>query len=212
MCNALWWYYIIKKKFNLMKRMEHRSDYELVQAYINGETDVFNTLVTRHQQKLYNYIYSVVKDKDVSDDIFQDTFIKVVNVLKSGTYREEGKFLQWIMRIAHNLIIDYFRKEQKIKYVRSNDEVDVFDMLGNFEDSQETRLIKKQIDRDLRNLVKQLPEEQRRVLIMRHYADMSFKEIAERTGVSINTALGRMRYALLNIRKMAEEKSLILSI
>ncbi|MBO7276383.1 MAG: sigma-70 family RNA polymerase sigma factor [Bacteroidales bacterium] len=195
-----------------MKTIDKRSDYELVQAYVSGEKKVFDTLVRRHQQKLYNYINSVVKDKDAADDIFQDTFIKVVNVLRGGTYREEGKFLQWIMRIAHNLIIDYFRKEQKIKYVRSNDEVDVFDMLGNFEDSQETRLIKKQIDRDLRNLVKQLPEEQRRVLIMRHYADMSFKEIAERTGVSINTALGRMRYALLNIRKMAEEKSLILSI
>jgi RNA polymerase sigma-70 factor (ECF subfamily) len=195
-----------------MKTIDKRSDYELVQAYVSGEKKVFDTLVRRHQQKLYNYINSVVKDKDAADDIFQDTFIKVVNVLRGGTYREEGKFLQWIMRIAHNLIIDYFRKEQKIKYVRSNDEVDVFDMLGNFEDSQETCLIKKQIDRDLRNLVKQLPEEQRRVLIMRHYADMSFKEIAERTGVSINTALGRMRYALLNIRKMAEEKSLILSI
>jgi RNA polymerase sigma-70 factor (ECF subfamily) len=195
-----------------MKTIEKRNDYELVQAYIAGEKDVFDILVHRHQQKLYNYINSVVKDKDASDDIFQDTFIKVVNVLRSGTYREEGKFVQWIMRIAHNLIIDYFRKEQKVKYVRSNDEVNVFDVIGNFEDSQETLMIKKQINKDIRNLVKQLPEEQRRVLIMRHYADMSFKEIAERTGVSINTALGRMRYALLNMRKMAEEKSLILSI
>lgn len=203
--------YIIKKKFNLMKRIENRSDNELVQAYINGEKEVFDTLVARHQQKLYNYIYSVVKDRDASDDIFQDTFIKVVNVLRSGTYREEGKFVQWIMRIAHNLIIDYFRKEQKIKCVRSNDEVNVFDVIGNFEDSIETTIIKKQISRDIRRLIKQLPEEQRRVLIMRHYADMSFKEIAEKTGVSINTALGRMRYALLNMRKMAEEKSMILT-
>ena len=195
-----------------MKTIEKRNDYELVQAYIAGEKEVFDILVHRHQQKLYNYINSVVKDKDAADDIFQDTFIKVVNVLRSGTYREEGKFVQWIMRIAHNLIIDYFRKEQKNKYVRSNDEVNVFDVIGNFEDSQETLMIKKQINKDIRNLVKQLPEEQRRVLIMRHYADMSFKEIAERTGVSINTALGRMRYALLNMRKMAEEKSLILSI
>lgn len=195
-----------------MKTIEKRTDYELVQAYISGEREVFDILVHRHQQKLYNYINSVVKDKDAADDIFQDTFIKVVNVLRSGTYREEGKFMQWIMRIAHNLIIDYFRKEQKFKYVRSKDELDVFDIIGNHEDSQETILIKKQISRDVRNLVKQLPEEQRRVLIMRHYADMSFKEIAERTGVSINTALGRMRYALLNMRKMAEEKSLILSI
>lgn len=195
-----------------MKRIDERSDYELVQAYINGEQDVFNILVSRHQQKLYNYIHSVVKDKDASDDIFQDTFIKVVNVLRSGTYREEGKFVQWIMRIAHNLIIDYFRKEQKIKCIRSNDEVNVFDVIGNFEDSIETVIIKKQISRDVRRLIKLLPEEQRRVLIMRHYADMSFKEIAEKTGVSINTALGRMRYALLNMRKMAKEKSMLLTV
>lgn len=195
-----------------MKRIDERSDYELVQAYINGEQDVFNILVSRHQQKLYNYIHSVVKDKDASDDIFQDTFIKVVNVLRSGTYREEGKFVQWIMRIAHNLIIDYFRKEQKIKCIRSNDEVNVFGVIGNFEDSIETVIIKKQISRDVRRLIKLLPEEQRRVLIMRHYADMSFKEIAEKTGVSINTALGRMRYALLNMRKMAEEKSMLLTV
>lgn len=211
MCNAFCEVLYYKKKFNLMKRIENRSDNELVQAYINGEKEVFDTLVARHQQKLYNYIYSVVKDRDASDDIFQDTFIKVVNVLRSGTYREEGKFVQWIMRIAHNLIIDYFRKEQKIKCVRSNDEVNVFDVIGNFEDSIETTIIKKQISRDIRRLIKQLPEEQRRVLIMRHYADMSFKEIAEKTGVSINTALGRMRYALLNMRKMAEEKSMILT-
>lgn len=194
-----------------MNKVESRSDYELVQAYINGEREVFDTLVARHQQKLYNYIYSVVKDRDASDDIFQETFIKVINVLRSGTYREEGKFVQWIMRIAHNLTIDYFRKEQKMKYVRSNDEVNVFDVIGNFEDSIETLIIKKQINKDIRSLIKQLPEEQRRVLIMRHYADMSFKEIAEKTGVSINTALGRMRYALLNMRRLAEEKSLVLT-
>ena len=194
-----------------MNKVESRSDYELVQAYINGEREVFDTLVARHQQKLYNYIYSVVKDRDASDDIFQETFIKVINVLRSGTYREEGKFVQWIMRIAHNLTIDYFRKEQKMKYVRSNDEVNVFDVIGNFEDSIETVIIKKQINKDIRSLIKQLPEEQRRVLIMRHYADMSFKEIAEKTGVSINTALGRMRYALLNMRRLTEEKSLVLT-
>lgn len=194
-----------------MNKVESRSDYELVQAYINGEREVFDTLVARHQQKLYNYIYSVVKDRDASDDIFQETFIKVINVLRSGTYREEGKFVQWIMRIAHNLTIDYFRKEQKMKYVRSNDEVNVFDVIGNFEDSIETVIIKKQINKDIRSLIKQLPEEQRRVLIMRHYADMSFKEIAEKTSVSINTALGRMRYALLNMRRLAEEKSLVLT-
>lgn len=195
-----------------MKIIDNRNDYELVQAYISGEKEVLNTLISRHQQRLYNYIYSLVKDKDATEDILQDTFIKVVNVLKSGTYREEGKFVQWIMRIAHNLIIDYFRKEQKMKYVRSNDEVDVFDVIGNFEDSQETLIIKKQISKDIRSLIKELPEEQRRVLIMRHYADMSFKEIAEKTGVSINTALGRMRYALLNMRRMAEEKALLLTV
>lgn len=195
-----------------MKKIDERTDNQLVQAYISGEREVFDTLVSRHQNKLYNYIYSVVKDKDATDDIFQDTFIKVINVLRSGTYREEGKFVQWITRIAHNLIIDYFRKEQKFKYIRSNEEVDIFEIINTYEDSIETTLIKKQIHKDVKKLIKQLPEEQRRVLIMRHYADMSFKEIAEKTGVSINTALGRMRYALLNIRRMAEEKNLILTI
>ncbi len=194
-----------------MKKIEERSDYELVQAYANGEREVFSTLLSRHQQRVYCYIMSLVKEKSIADDIFQDTFIKVVNTLRSGTYHDEGKFIQWVMRIAHNLAVDYFRKNQKLKVVRSNDEVDVFDMVDNFEESIESNIIKDQTQKDIRFLIKQLPEEQRRVLIMRHYADMSFKEIADKTGVSINTALGRMRYALINMRKMAEENSLALS-
>ncbi|MBO6118708.1 MAG: sigma-70 family RNA polymerase sigma factor [Bacteroidales bacterium] len=195
-----------------MNITETRTDYELVMAYQNGEQEVFKTLLERHQQKVYNYILSLVKDKALADDIFQDTFIKVINTLRSGTYHDEGKFIQWVMRIAHNLVIDYVRKNQKIRMVYSNEEYNVFDMMNHPDLSTEQKMIKKQIYKDIHFLIKQLPKEQRRVLIMRHYADMSFKEIAEKTGVSINTALGRMRYALINIRRLAEENSMSLSL
>jgi RNA polymerase sigma factor (sigma-70 family) len=189
-----------------------RSDFELVQAYQNGEREVFQTLLNRHKQKVFNYILSLVKDRALADDIFQDTFIKVVNTLRSGTYHDEGKFIQWVMRIAHNLVIDYFRKNQKVHLVYSNDDCDVFELIDNLDTSTEDKIIKKQIYNDIHLLIKELPEEQKRVLVMRYYADMSFKEIAEKTNVSINTALGRMRYALINIRRLAEEKSVSLSI
>lgn len=194
-----------------MTTIDERSDFELVQAYQNGEKQVFQTLLNRHKQKVFNYILSLVKDRALADDIFQDTFIKVVNTLRSGTYHDEGKFIQWVMRIAHNLVIDYFRKSQKVHLVYSNDDCNVFDLIDNLDVSTEDKIIKKQIYKDIHYLIKQLPEEQRRVLVMRHYADMSFKEIAEKTGVSINTALGRMRYALINIRRLAEENSMTLS-
>ncbi len=154
----------------------------------------------------------MVKDRNLTDDIFQETFIKVDTTLRAGVYRDEGKFVQWIMRIAHNIIIDYFRKNQKLKLVHSTEETDVFDLIDGYDESAEHQIIRKQVHKDIRMLIKQLPEEQRRVLIMRHYADMSFKEIADKTGVSINTALGRMRYALINIRKLAEENSIVLTI
>lgn len=194
-----------------MNTLDNRTDNELVQAYQNGEQEVFKTLLERHKQKVYNYILSLIKDSALADDIFQDTFIKVINTLRSGTYHDEGKFIQWVMRIAHNLVIDYVRKNQKFHMVYSNDDYNVFDILGGSDISMEDRMIKKQIYKDIRFLIKQLPKEQRRVLIMRHYADMSFKEIAEKTGVSINTALGRMRYALINMRRLAEENSMSLS-
>ncbi|MCH3924817.1 MAG: sigma-70 family RNA polymerase sigma factor [Bacteroidales bacterium] len=190
---------------------DERSDFELVKAYQNGEKEVFQTLLQRHKQKVFNYILSYVKDKALAEDIFQDTFIKVVNTLRSGTYHDEGKFIQWVMRIAHNLVIDDFRKNQKVHFVYSNDDYNVFDSIDNLDISTEDKIIKKQIYKDIHFLIKQLPEEQRKVLVMRHYADMSFKEIADKTGVSINTALGRMRYALINIRRLAEENSMSLS-
>lgn len=194
-----------------MNIMEERTDFELVCAYQNGEQYVFKTLLERHKQKVYNYILSLVKDKVLADDIFQDTFVKVINTLRSGTYHDEGKFIQWVMRIAHNLVIDYVRKNQKMHMVYSGDDYNIFDILDTADSSTEDKVIKKQIYKDIHYLIKQLPKEQRRVLIMRHYADMSFKEIAQKTGVSINTALGRMRYALINMRRMAEENSMSLS-
>ncbi|MGP1515066.1 MAG: RNA polymerase sigma factor [Bacteroidales bacterium] len=191
--------------------VDSRTDYELVKAYQDGEQQVFRVLLERHQQKVFNYIMSLVKDKTLADDIFQDTFIKVINTVRGGAYRDEGKFIQWVMRIAHNLVIDNVRKNQKFRMVYSSEDYNVFDMMSHSELSREDQMIKDQIYSNIRFLIKQLPKEQRRVLIMRHYADMSFKEIAERTGVSINTALGRMRYALINMRRLAEEYSLSLS-
>lgn len=194
-----------------MNKMEERSDFELISACALGEQGAFDALHARHRQRVYNYIFSMVKDKTVTDDIFQETFIKVDTTLRAGVYRDEGKLIQWIMRIAHNIVIDYFRKNQKIKVVHSTEENDIFELIDNFDESAENQIIRKQVYKDIRMLVKQLPEEQRRVLIMRHYADMSFKEIADKTGVSINTALGRMRYALINMRKLAKENSIELT-
>ncbi len=195
----------------MIQYKDNRTDQELVLAYQNGEQRVFQVLLERHQQKVFNYILSMVKDTTIADDIFQDTFVKVVNTLRSGSYHDEGKFIQWVMRIAHNLVIDHARKGQKFRMVYDTNEFSIFDTLNSSEFNMQDKMIKTQIYKDIRYLIKQLPKEQRRVLVMRHYANMSFKEIAEKTGVSINTALGRMRYALINIRRMAEEKSMSLS-
>ena len=186
------------------------SDNELVAAYMNGDKQAFEILLSRYKNKVYNYILSLVKDKALADDIFQDTHIKIVNTLRSGTYRDEGKYIQWVMRIAHNLVIDHFRKSQRFPTVRTDENFDIFDIIGNSEESIENKIIKAQINSDVKKLIRQLPDEQRRVLVMRHYANMSFKDIADKTGVSINTALGRMRYALINLRRMADEKTMIL--
>ena len=181
------------------------SDNELVSAYMEGNTISFDVLLSRHQSKIFNYILSLVKDKALADDIFQDTYIKIVNTLRSGNYRNEGKYIQWAMRIAHNLVIDHFRKSKRFPSVRGDESFDIFDVLGSSEDSIEQTIIKSQIRDDVKKLIRQLPQEQRKVLLMRHYSEMSFKEIADKTGVSINTALGRMRYALINMRRLAEE-------
>jgi RNA polymerase sigma factor (sigma-70 family) len=188
------------------------SDQELISEYLSGNHGSLEKLVNRHKTKVFSYILMVVKDKQLADDIFQDTFIKVINTLRSGTYKEEGKFIQWAMRIAHNLIIDFFRKAKRLPMVdKGNEDFDIFDTIRIVDESIEDRMISEQIQTDVRNLIELLPREQREVLVMRHYSDMSFKEIAEQTDVSINTALGRMRYALINLRKMIDERSITLT-
>ncbi|HMM12555.1 MAG TPA: sigma-70 family RNA polymerase sigma factor [Bacteroidales bacterium] len=189
-----------------------RSDKELVESYLSGNQASFEILLSRHQSRVFSYILMLVRDRQLADDIFQDTFIKVIRTLHSGTYNEEGKFIQWVMRIAHNLIIDHFRKAKRLPTVDGGgDEVRLIDRLGHKDASVEEKLVNDQIHEHVRKMIDFLPEEQREVLYLRMYADMSFKEIAELTNVSINTALGRMRYALLNLRKMAREKNLTLS-
>jgi len=187
------------------------SDQELIRQFINGDHTSLEVLVKRHQRKVFSYILLIVKDKHLAEDIFQDTFIKVINTLRAGAYNEEGKFLPWVMRIAHNLIIDFFRKSKRMPYVENSEEYDLFETLKVYEDTIEDKLIIAQIHCDVRKLIEYLPEEQKEVLKMRHYKDMSFKDIADQTNVSINTALGRMRYALINLRKMVNEKEIILT-
>jgi RNA polymerase sigma-70 factor, ECF subfamily len=188
------------------------SDRELISRYIQGNQASLEKLIIRHKNKVFAYILMIVKDKDLADDIFQDTFIKVINTVKGGNYKEEGKFIQWVMRIAHNLIIDHFRKSKRIQIIdNSNDDFDIFDTIRRTDKSVEEQMITDQIHEDVRKLIDYLPEEQKEVLLMRHYSEMSFKDIAESTEVSINTALGRMRYALINLRKIIADKNVILT-
>ncbi|MCF8285069.1 MAG: sigma-70 family RNA polymerase sigma factor [Sphingobacteriales bacterium] len=182
------------------------SDKDLVHLYVSGDESAIAVLLTRHKSKIYTSIYLLVKDRYLAEDIFQDTFIKVINTLKTGKYNEEGKFLPWVMRIAHNLVIDHFRKEKRTPTITNSEGFDIFDTIGISEESAEDKLLRDQSHTELRTLIQKLPEEQKEVLIMRHYADLSFKEIADLTGVSINTALGRMRYALNNLRRMMQER------
>jgi RNA polymerase sigma factor (sigma-70 family) len=185
-------------------------DSVLVSDYINGNEKSFEILISRHQQRIYNFIFSKVLDRDVTEDVFQDTFIKVIKTLKKGKYNEEGKFLPWVMRIAHNLVIDHFRRNKRMPTFKNTDEFDIFSVLGDGELNAEKLLVKEQILSDVRRLIDKLPGDQREVLKMRMYKDMSFKEISENTGVSINTALGRMRYALINLRKLIEKYNMVL--
>jgi RNA polymerase sigma-70 factor (ECF subfamily) len=177
------------------------SDSQLVSLYQKGNEEAFEMLLHRHKSRIYTAIYLIVKDRYVAEDLLQETFIKAINTMKSGRYNEEGKFLPWISRIAHNLAIDYFRREKRYPEVVLEDGSRVFDSV-QFAESFEDAQVQRDTRNALRSLIKELPEEQKQVLIMRHYLDMSFQEIADRTGVSINTALGRMRYALINLRKM----------
>ncbi|HOY49418.1 MAG TPA: sigma-70 family RNA polymerase sigma factor [Flavobacteriales bacterium] len=192
-------------------RLAQVQDQELVRNYINGHEEALSVLVSRHQQKVFTYIRMLVKDSALAEDIFQDVFVKVIHTLKSGNYNEEGKFLPWIMRIAHNLSIDHFRKSKRIPVVQPKDDFDIFRTLRIEDDNVEDKMVKDQILKDVKKLIKELPAEQQEVLILRHYADMSFQEIADFTNVSINTALGRMRYALINLRKIVKQKDMILS-
>lgn len=186
-------------------------DTQLVREYQNGNEKAFEVLMARHSDRVFSYIYYMVRDRQLAEDIYQDAFVKVVNTLKSGKYNEEGKFLPWVMRISHNLIIDTFRKNAKMPTVEPKDEDhDIFGSLRILDQNVQDQLISDQILKDVRKLVDYLPEEQREVVMMRHFSDMSFKEIAEATNVSINTALGRMRYAIINLRKMVDEKSIVL--
>ena len=187
------------------------SDAQLVRAYIDGNEAALCQLITRHKEKVFSFIYSKVYDRDVAEDIFQDTFIKVIRTLKRGAYNEEGKFLPWVMRISHNLVIDYFRKNNRMPKFENNGDFNIFSVLSDDSLNAEKRLIKDQVADDVKRLIDELPEDQKNVLIMRMYKDMSFKEISEQTGVSINTALGRMRYALINLRKVIDKHNIILT-
>jgi len=187
------------------------SDQELIALYLDGNHSGIETLIRRYKRKVFTYIFLNVKDRHLAEDLFQDTFIKVINTLRSGSYNDEGKFLPWVMRIAHNLIIDHYRKSNRIPTIENDDEYDIFNTIKIFDDCVEDKMITEQIHQDVKKLLDLLPDEQREVIVMRHYADMSFRDIAEQTNVSINTALGRMRYALINLRKLVKEKEIILT-
>ncbi len=188
------------------------NDNELVQRFIAGDLNSLEILIKRHKGRVFSYILLIVKKQELAEDIFQETFIKVIRSLKKGKYTENGKFVSWVLRISHNLIIDHFRKE-KLKGKVSNDslDIDIFNSQKFSEDTIEDQMITTQILSEVKDLIQELPEDQQQVIIMRHYLDLSFKEIAEQTEVSINTALGRMRYALINLRKLVEKKNLILT-
>jgi RNA polymerase sigma-70 factor (ECF subfamily) len=186
-------------------------DSALVKEYVRGNERALETLINRHNQKITSFIYSKVLDRDVTEDIFQDTFIKVIQTLRRGNYSEEGKFLPWVMRIAHNLIIDHFRRNKRMPKFEGGEDFNIFSVIGDDQPNIERQMIQDQIDCDLEMLIDELPDDQREVLIMRIYKDMSFKEISECTGVSINTALGRMRYALINLRKIVQKNNIVLT-
>jgi len=195
-----------------MKVQSLLTDNELITNYKAGDEAAIQILIYRYKRKVFNYILMIVKERHLSEDIFQDTFIKVIHTLKTGNYNEEGKFLPWVNRIAHNLIIDHFRKNKRIPLIENGDDYDVFSTIKVFDECVETKMITEQIHADIKNLIEYLPEEQRDVLKMRHYSEMSFKEIAEQTNVSINTALGRMRYALINLRKLIKDNNVSITV
>jgi RNA polymerase sigma factor (sigma-70 family) len=188
------------------------SDYELINKFVNGEEEVVDELITRHKNKVFTYIYFTVKNQHLAEDLFQDTFVKVIKSLQEGKYQENGKFVSWVMRIAHNLIIDHYRREKQLCTCSNSDyEIDLFNSPKYSEDTIEQAMVSNQIFSDVRKLIDELPPDQREIILLRHYGNLSFKEIAEQTNVSINTALGRMRYALINMRKLIKEHDISLS-
>lgn len=203
--------FIFKKLKGITMADVQLPDALLVKKYVDGDENALTVLINRHQSKIFGFIYSKISDRDISNDIFQDTFIKVIKTLKSKSYNEEGKFLPWVMRIAHNLIIDHFRKNKKMPMFRETEEFSIFSIMCDDSLTIENKIIREQVEIDLKKLIEELPADQKEVLIMRMYQDMSFKEISEITGVSINTALGRMRYALMNMRKVIEKHQIILT-
>ncbi len=195
-----------------MQNLSRLTDEKLVTAFFNGDNTAFDTLLKRHQQRVFTYILNIVKNKDIADDIFQETFVKAITTIKQGRYTESGKFSAWLMRIAHNIIIDFFRQEKSENTMSADqEETDVLNRRDLSEENIEDILVTSQIHTDVRRIMDSLPEAQREVLDMRFYRNMSFKEIAEATGVSINTALGRMRYAVLNMRRIAQDKNIVLT-
>ena len=186
-------------------------DASLVKEYVAGNEDALAKLIKRHESKIYGFIYSKIPDRDITNDIFQDTFIKVIKTLKSNSYNEEGKFLPWVMRISHNLVVDHYRKTKKMPMFRETEEFSIFSIMSDDSLTIENKIISEQVEMDLKKLIEELPADQKEVLVMRMYQDMSFIEISESTGVSINTALGRMRYALMNLRKVIDKHQIVLT-
>jgi len=191
-------------------QLKSRNDQELISLYLIGDQQAFETLLLRHKDRIYTSIYLFVKDSELAEDIFQEVFIKIVDTIRKDKYNNEGKFLQWALRIAYNMCVDNFRRSKRMTMVSSSANFDVFNTIESTDDHMQDTIIKSQTHEKLRSLIDHLPDEQREVIILRHYADMSFKEIAQMTRVSINTSLGRMRYALINLRKLVEENQVAL--
>lgn len=193
-----------------MKSLTNLPDQQLIHLFMSGDASALETLIVRHKDKIYTSIFLLVKDKYLAEDIFQDVFIRVIDTVRSGRYTEEGKFLPWAMRIAHNLCVDHFRKVKRTPAIKTGDDRDIFEVINFSEDGVDRRMMQRQSHDRVREMLDRLPEDQREVIILRHYAELSFKEIATMTDCSINTALGRMRYGLINLRKMMQEKQIAL--
>ena len=191
-----------------MNSLRKKTDHEFIHSFRDGDLQALEALVIRHKDKLYTSILFLVKDKYLAEDIFQDVLIKIIDTIRGGRYTEEGKFLPWAMRIAHNLCVDHFRKVKRTPAIKTSDDRDIFEVINFTEEGADAKIMKRQSHDRVRRMLDLLPEDQREVIILRHYADLSFKEIASLTNCSINTALGRMRYGLINLRKMMVEKRL----